>query len=59
MRNETIIRVAGVSSVVVLFALYTFNTETIGLQSLSFVLLAIIAVISPEVLDKLPYGPSK
>lgn len=57
MEHDTILRAVGVAGIVAAYA--AFALTNIGRYSLIIALTAIIALVAPEVLDKLPFGPNK
>lgn len=57
MKEHTILRSVGVLGVVILY--YIFSLDGMTIHPLIIALTAIIALVSPEVLDQLPWGPSK
>jgi len=59
MKATTILRGTGVIGIVALYSVYAMNQPELSLTSLSMAVLGIIALISPEVISSLPFGPSK
>jgi hypothetical protein len=57
MNKNTLLRIAGVIGVVIVYFGYqVYNGST---NPLLMVLTAIVALVAPEVLDQLPFGPNK
>ena len=57
MKPHTILRAVGVIGVVGAYAIFTFDGGNV--RALIVAVLGIVSLISPEVLDQLPFGPSK
>ena len=58
MDHPHLYRLAGVVAVLVAYGVFRL-TEGAQSQAFVFAIVAIIALVAPEVLDSLPYGPSK
>jgi len=58
MRWEAIVRVAGILGVVAAYALW-LRLGSGNLTALLMILFVIAAIIGPEVVDALPFGPAK
>jgi len=59
MKTEQLLRAVGVLGCVGLYAIYANSTGDVQLRSLAIVVAGIVALVSPEVLESLPFGPSK
>lgn len=57
MKHEMLLRAVGVVGIVAAFMVFAFTN--VGQYSLVIALIGIIALVSPEVLDQLPFGPTK
>jgi hypothetical protein len=57
MKHEMLLRAVGVIGIVAAFMVFAFTN--VGQYSLVIALIGIIALVSPEVLDQLPFGPTK
>jgi hypothetical protein len=57
MKAHTLLRAVGVVGIVGAYAIFALDGGNV--QALIVAVVGIIALISPEVLDKLPFGPSK
>lgn len=60
MSQQTVIlsRIAGVAGIVIAFVAFA-NFDGVGPYSLVITVTGIIALVAPDVVDKLPFGPVK
>lgn len=57
MKWDSAIRAIGIFGIIAAYAVFTMNGEMT--YPLIIVLLSIVALVSPEALDQLPFGPNK
>lgn len=58
MKSHTALRSVGILGLVAAYAVYAYGGQ-LSLTSLGLVITGVVALISPEALDQLPFGPSK
>ena len=58
MKHPHIYRLAGVVAVLVAYGVFRV-TDGAQSQAFLFVIFAIVALVAPEVVSELPFGPSK
>jgi len=58
MKWDMALRVVGVIGIVAAYAVFKL-TQGMNMAALGMIITAIIALISPEVLSELPWGPTK
>lgn len=59
MKVHELVRAVGVVGIVGLFGFYTMTNATVNLYSFIVAATFIVALVSPEVLDRLPFGPNR
>jgi hypothetical protein len=57
MKRTTILRGIGVIGIVAIYAVFAFSSPDLGIESLAITVAGVVALISPEVLESLPFGP--
>jgi hypothetical protein len=57
MKWDVALRIAGIIGVIVAYGVFTLYGEMT--YPLVIAILGVIALVAPETLDKLPFGPSK
>ena len=59
MKWDTVLRGIGVLALVSAYAVYRFSEGDMSMLAYMGVLTAILAVVAPEMVDSLPWGPTK
>jgi len=59
MKMDKLLRAVGVIGVVALYGIYSINQPELSLTGLGFAILGVVALVSPEVVDQLPFGPTR
>jgi len=58
VKAHTILRATGILGIVAAYAVFAFSGG-VSLMSLGLAISGVVAVVAPEALDQLPFGPNK